>query len=75
MWVVTETKNIYSLNFPFSSVSVPHVNCKTILSIKFFSTQLTGVHKLAGEMYGLDVFPQVVLVLVLLSADATFHQR
>ena len=49
------------------------MNCQTVLPIELLSTLLACVHKLTWEMYRLNVFPQVVLILVLLATNTTFH--
>ena len=49
------------------------MNCQTVLPIELLSTLLACVHKLARKMYGFNVFPQIVLVLVLLATYTTFH--
>ena len=58
---------------PRVSVGVWHMNCQTVLPIELLSTLLACVHKLTREMYRLNVFPQVVLILVLLATNTTFH--
>ena len=49
------------------------MNCQTVLPIELLSTLLACVHKLARKMYRFYVFPQIVLILVLLATNTTFH--